>query len=199
MSKESIKDNITIDNLLDTWELQYEKIEEVAHAHAPKGDSIHFKRHRSTGRQWRITHDVFRLSVCVLGLAWLIIMYDTYVLDIFDLIPHIFIGILFLYAITNTLYEMACLRQSQQGNPLPYGQQWSDKERSAHLSYQNSRVWSVRHASAAASVALLCTMLVYFTPAFDGRTMSASNRAERIAQLEATNQIINLMKNQNVA
>lgn len=148
-----------LDELRDAWQAFGARLDKACDELPPP--QLHFVDTASLRRQ---TASAVALAVaCILALVWLLCLPARYVADTLDLLPHIAVGLLLLYAIAASL--LAAFRGFRF---VPA---------------------TLRAPGLMAAIAVAAIVLIAATPVYQGRALSAGG--DRVAAVQATFNILN--------
>ena len=197
-------DKYPLDDLFEALQHQCERIDQYADQHPVSNEVI--KRsigHPSLHRRLLLSSAALAVA-CSAALVWLVCLFNRYVNDIWDLIPHLVIGSILLYGIASGLRMTLLLLHHRISTTSPLSMlrfvehklpQFQPNSSSSHKKRSYISVRYPHLDKVAASVAIVAVFLVAATPAYDGRSMSVSNWNLRNATLATANQIISDLHN----
>jgi hypothetical protein len=144
-----------LDDLLGAWQMETERLGRVSTDFPARGTAVHAVRgHRSTYRS-TVASSAIGAAVCMAALVWLACSFRHYAVDAYDLVPHLLVGCGLAYgAVTNLRTAIA-------------------------FSTAGTGVHRIM-----ATAALAATLLIAATPAYNGRSMSVRNHADRTVKLD---------------
>lgn len=144
-----------LDDLLEAWQMETERVGSVATEFPVADTALHAAHgHRSTYRR-AVASSAIGTAVCTAALVWLACSAGRYAYDAYDLVPHLLVGCGLAYgAVTNLRTAIA-------------------------FSTAGTGVHRIM-----ATAALAATLLIAATPAYNGRSMSVRNHADRTVKLD---------------
>lgn len=161
------KTNPSFDDLLDAWQRQSDHIDMVAREH-PVTLAELYTNVRCPSHPWpHLVQLLFSVAVGLAGLVVLAGLYRHRVVDVWDLVPHLLVGILLVFVVADGLRRII-------GNLR------------CRLSLAPSRAF----VQTAAGVAVVALFLISATPAYDGRSMKVHQKSDRSLLLASTDGVI---------
>lgn len=144
-----------LDDLLEAWQMETERVGSVATEFPVADTALHAAHgHRSTYRGM-VTSSLLAAAGCMAALVWLACSFRHYAVDAYDLVPHLLVGCGLAYGAVTNLHTAIAFSTAGTG---------------VH------RIM--------ATAALAATLLIAATPAYNGRTMSVHNHADRTVKLD---------------
>lgn len=143
------------DDLLEAWQMETERVGSVATEFPVADTTLHAAHgHRSTYRGM-VTSSLLAAAGCMAALVWLAVLAGRYVYDAYDLVPHLLVGCGLAYGAVTNLRTAIAFSTAGTGT---------------------SRI--------IVTATLAATILIASTPAYDGRSMSVRNYADRTVRLD---------------
>lgn len=154
----------SFDDLFDAWQRESRRVDSLAAEHPVAAPPVG-PRVRRHPRWWTMAGGWLRIAVCLLALVWLVAAAHRYVVDTLDLVAHLIVAFLLLYALVSILHSsLLMLRHRLAVATLP-----------------------LHHF--ALTLAIAATFIVVATPAYAGRAMALPQGASRTATLDAVQQM----------
>lgn len=157
-----------LDDLAAAWQRECERLDRIAGKY-PVGPSLidACTKHPPLSRTLMRTA-LLRTLVCLAALAWLAGLYRRYVVDVWDLVPHLFIGGLLLYNIVYGLLVVVLLRWHGMAVPTPLLQHYFGDGRQPRRS-AGRHGWRMPHVGlqrvrATALAAVAAVGFITYTP-----------------------------------
>lgn len=144
-----------LDDLLEAWQMETERVGSVATEFPVADTALHAAHgHRSTYRS-TVASSAIGAAVCMAALVWLACSFRHYAVDAYDLVPHLLVGCGLAYGAIVNLRTAIAFSTAGTGT---------------------SRI--------IVTATLAATILIASTPAYDGRSMSVRNYADRTVRLD---------------
>ncbi|MBP5536274.1 MAG: hypothetical protein J6X62_05720 [Bacteroidales bacterium] len=107
------------DDLAAAWQRECERLDRIAGKYPVGPSLIDACTKRQPLSRTLMRTALLRTLVCLAALAWLAGLYRRYVVDVWDLVPHLFIGGLLLYNIVYGLLVVVLLKRHGMAVPTP--------------------------------------------------------------------------------
>ncbi|MBR1765469.1 MAG: hypothetical protein IJ745_00340 [Bacteroidales bacterium] len=199
------KDNYSLDDLFDAWQLQSDRIDHLVKENPVTVDMINRHSWRLSSHRRMLLTSATRLVVCIASLVWLICLFNRYVVDTLDLIPYIIIGCILIYDVVSSLRMVVLLlRHSVATTPPSEMLRMAKREIGLAMPTRPSlpkvqfSIFNVQYSRVATLAAIVAILLVAATPAYDGRSMSVRGMDDRAKLLASSNHIIENIVNASV-
>lgn len=182
------------DDLAAAWQRECERLDRIAGKYPVGPSLIDACTKRQPLSRTLMRTALLRTLVCLAALAWLAGLYRRYVVDVWDLVPHLFIGGLLLYNIVYGLLVVVLLKRHGMAVPTPLLQHYFGDGRQPRRS-AGRHGWRIPHVGlqrvrATALAAVAAVGFITYTPSYDGRTASMPDADMRGTVISNVNQIL---------
>ena len=182
------------DDLAAAWQRECERLDRIAGKYPVGPSLIDACTKRQPLSRTLMRTALLRTLVCLAALAWLAGLYRRYVVDVWDLVPHLFIGGLLLYNIVYGLLVVVLLKRHGMAVPTPLLQHDFGDGRQPRRS-AGRHGWRIPHVGlqrvrATALAAVAAVGFITYTPSYDGRTASMPDADMRGTVISNVNQIL---------
>ena len=183
-----------IDDLIGAWRQQCDRIDRIVEDHPATEAKLSYNvSHISSYRRLLLTA-VLRAMACLVALVCMALIFDSYVVDTLDLISHLLVCGILLYAFVGSLRTALLLLRRRMGTTPPLEMlNFVERELPTAAERQTTsapRFFDIQTSRVATIVAIIAIVIVVATPAYDGRSMSDHESSRRTMSLASSNDLI---------
>jgi hypothetical protein len=200
-------DQYLFDDLIDDWQQYSSRIDQIVSNHPITVNQINHRAWRPSWHRRLLLSSSLRALVCLIAMVFLSFLFGSYVADIFDLIPLLLIGGMLLFVFVSSLrLVILLLRHPIATTPVTEMSRFVEKELPYLMqpvpSTLRRKKWTTslftpQFSRAVALASVVAIFLIVYTPAYDGRLMSAGNLSHRTMAIAKTNQVVDNLSNIN--
>lgn len=187
-------DKPSLDDLAAAWRRQNERLERVAGQYPVDLSQVDFDARRASPRRRLLAATLLRSLACFAALAWLASLYRRYVVDVWDLVPHLIAGLLLLCNGVSNLRLFVLLLWRRMAVPPTVLRRYAEANppllRGGEARRPTLARFSLRYSRVAAVAALVVVGFVAYTPTYDGRTASVADADTRGAVVTHVDRIL---------